>query len=153
MYWKFYSVFLLYISEIFSRLKIPTKNAQAFNPMKGRSNTSLRPKIRALALVENYQCNAYHRIFFSVFWHQVCNWYVRSPCLVTPSSGPNNLWQVHMFVFLILIVVPQCRTNINIFSISFQGPKFFNSFSFEIRNATSTSTASLCCKLKAFLLS
>ena len=35
-------------------------------------------------------------------------------------------------------------------AISFQGPKFFNSLSFEIRNATST--ASFCCKLKAFLL-
>ena len=47
--------------------------------------------------------------------------------------------------------LPQCRTNIRKFSISFQGPKFFNSLSFEIRNATST--ASFCCKLKAFLLS
>ena len=36
-------------------------------------------------------------------------------------------------------------------AISFQGPKFVNSLSFEIRNATST--ASFCCKLKAFLLS
>ena len=47
--------------------------------------------------------------------------------------------------------LPQCRTNIRKFSISFQGPKFFNSLSFEIRNATRT--ASFCCKLKAFLLS
>ena len=47
--------------------------------------------------------------------------------------------------------LPQCRTNIRKFSISFQGPRFFNSLSFEIRNATST--ASFCCKLKAFLLS
>ena len=45
----------------------------------------------------------------------------------------------------------QCRTNIRKFSISFQGPNFFNSLSFEIRNATSTT--SFCCKLKAFLLS
>ena len=28
--------------------------------------------------------------------------------------------------------LPQCRTNIRKFSISFQGPKFFNSLSFEI---------------------
>jgi len=47
--------------------------------------------------------------------------------------------------------LPQCRTNIRNFSISFQGPKFFNSLSSEIRNVTST--ASFCCKLKAFLLS
>ena len=47
--------------------------------------------------------------------------------------------------------LPYCRTNIRKFSISFQGPKFFNSLSSEIRNATST--ASFCCKLKAFLLS
>ena len=47
--------------------------------------------------------------------------------------------------------LPHCRTNIRKFSISFQGPKFFNSLSSEIRNATST--ASFCCKLKAFLLS
>ena len=50
-----------------------------------------------------------------------------------------------------LFYLPQCRTNIRKFSISFQGPKFFNSLSFEIRNATST--ASFCCKLKVFLLS
>ena len=50
-----------------------------------------------------------------------------------------------------LFYLPQCRTNIRKFSISFQGPKFFNSLSFEIRNAIST--ASFCCKLKAFLLS
>ena len=37
------------------------------------------------------------------------------------------------------------------FCISFQGPTFFNSLSFEIRNATSTAT--FCCKLKVFLLS
>ena len=37
------------------------------------------------------------------------------------------------------------------FSISFQGPIFLNSCSFEIRNTTST--ASFFCKLKAFLLS
>ena len=30
--------------------------------------------------------------------------------------------------------LPQCRTNIRKFSISFQGPKFFNSLSFEIQN-------------------
>ena len=47
--------------------------------------------------------------------------------------------------------LPQCRTNIRKFSFSFQGPKFFNSLSFEIRNATST--AWFCCKLKAFLSS
>ena len=47
--------------------------------------------------------------------------------------------------------LPHCRTNIRKFSISFQGPKFFNSLSSEIRNATST--ASFCRKLKAFLLS
>ena len=46
-----------------------------------------------------------------------------------------------------LFYLPQCRTNIRKFSISFQGPKFFNSLSFEI------SSASFCCKLKAFLLS
>ena len=50
-----------------------------------------------------------------------------------------------------LFYLPQCRTNIRKFSISFQGPKFFNSLSFEIRNAIST--ASFCCKLKAFHLS
>ena len=50
-----------------------------------------------------------------------------------------------------LFYLPQCRTNIRKFSISFQGPKFFNSLSFEIQNAIST--ASFCCKLKAFLLS
>ncbi|XP_068704692.1 uncharacterized protein [Montipora foliosa] len=47
--------------------------------------------------------------------------------------------------------LPQCRTNVRMFSISFQGLKFFNSLSSEIRNATST--ASFCRKLKAFLLS
>jgi len=47
--------------------------------------------------------------------------------------------------------LPQCRTNMRKFPISFQGPKFFNSLSSEILNATST--ASFCCKLKAFLLS
>ena len=50
-----------------------------------------------------------------------------------------------------LFYLPQCRANIRKFSISFQGPKFFNSLSFEIRNAIST--ASFCYKLKAFLLS
>ena len=50
-----------------------------------------------------------------------------------------------------LFYLPQCRTNIRKLSISFQGPNFFNSLSFEIRNATST--VSFCCKLKAFLLS
>ena len=50
-----------------------------------------------------------------------------------------------------LFYLPQCRTNIRKFSISFQGPTFFNSLSFEIQNAIST--ASFCCKLKAFLLS
>ena len=49
-----------------------------------------------------------------------------------------------IFIELMLVVIRK-------FSISFQGPKFFNSLSFEIRNATST--ASFCCKLKAFLLS
>jgi len=38
--------------------------------------------------------------------------------------------------------LPQCRTNMRKFSISFQGPKFFNSFSSEIRNATSTASVS-----------
>ena len=50
-----------------------------------------------------------------------------------------------------LFYLPQCRTNIRKFSISFQGSKFFNSLSFEIQNAISA--ASFCCKLKAFLLS
>ena len=50
-----------------------------------------------------------------------------------------------------LFYLPQCRTNIRKFSISFQGPNFYNSLSPEIRNATST--ASFCSKLKAFLLS
>ena len=50
-----------------------------------------------------------------------------------------------------LFYLPQCRTNISKFSISFQGPNFYNSLSPEIRNATST--ASFCSKLKAFLLS
>ena len=50
-----------------------------------------------------------------------------------------------------LFYLPQYRTNIRKFSISLQGPKFFNSLSFEIRNAISTT--SFCCKLKAFLLS
>ena len=47
--------------------------------------------------------------------------------------------------------LPHCKTNLRKFSISFQGPKFFNCLSSEIRYATST--ASFCCKLKAFLLS
>ena len=50
-----------------------------------------------------------------------------------------------------LFFLPQCRTNTRKFSISFQGPNFYNSLSPEIRNATST--ASFCSKLKAFLLS
>ena len=50
-----------------------------------------------------------------------------------------------------LFNLPQCRTNIRKFSISFQGPNFYNSLSPEIRNATSTAT--FCSKLKAFLLS
>ena len=60
--------------------------------------------------------------------------------------------QVHSYgtTSLELFYLPQCRTNIRKFSISFQGPKFFNSLSFEIPNAIST--ASFCCKLKAFLL-
>ena len=69
----------------------------------------------------------------------------------------NNMFlvtrQVHSYgtISSELFYLPQCRTNIRKFSISFQGPKFFNSLSFEIRNAIST--ASFCCKLKAFLLS
>ena len=69
----------------------------------------------------------------------------------------NNMFlvtrQVHSYGTrsLELFYLPQCRTNIRKFSISFQGPKFFNSLSFEIQNAIST--ASFCCKLKAFLLS
>ena len=68
----------------------------------------------------------------------------------------NNMFlvtrQVHSYGTRSLehFYLPQCRTNIGKFSISFQGPKFFNSVSFEIRNATST--ASFGCKLKAFLL-
>ena len=50
-----------------------------------------------------------------------------------------------------LFYLPQCRTNIRKFSISFQGPNFYNSLSPEIRNATSTAT--FCSRLKAFLLS
>ena len=50
-----------------------------------------------------------------------------------------------------LFYLPQCRTNIRKFSISFQSPNFYNSLSPEIRNATST--ASFCSKLKVFLLS
>ena len=52
-----------------------------------------------------------------------------------------------------LFYLPQCRTTCNIrkFSISFQGPNFYNSLSPEIQNVTST--ASFCSKLKAFLLS
>ena len=50
-----------------------------------------------------------------------------------------------------LFYLPQCRTNIRKFSISFQDPNFFNSLILEIRNATST--ASFCSKMKAFLLS
>ena len=54
-------------------------------------------------------------------------------------------WTFHgIFIELMLVVIRK-------FSISFQDPKFFNSLSSEIRNATST--ASFCCKLKAFLLS
>ena len=49
-----------------------------------------------------------------------------------------------IFIELMLVVIRK-------FSISFQGPKCFKSLSSEIRNATST--ASFCCKLKAFLLS
>ena len=69
----------------------------------------------------------------------------------------NNMFlvtrQVHSYgtISWELFYLPQCRTNIRKFSISFQGSKFFNSLSFEIRNAIST--ASFCCKLKAFLLS
>ena len=43
-----------------------------------------------------------------------------------------------------------CRTNKRKFSISFQGPKFFNSLSTDIKNATSISAFTS--KLKAFLL-
>ena len=50
-----------------------------------------------------------------------------------------------------LFYLPQCTTNIRKFSISFQGPNFYNSLSPEIRNTTSTAT--FCSKLKAFLLS
>ena len=69
----------------------------------------------------------------------------------------NNMFlatrQVHCYGTrsLELFYLSQSRTNIGKFSISFQGPKFFNSLSFEVRNATNT--ASFCCKLKEFLLS
>ena len=62
------------------------------------------------------------------------------------SYGTRESFRVSEFFHL-----PHCRTNIRKFSISFQGPNFFNSLSSEIRNATST--ASFCCKLKAFLSS
>ena len=55
------------------------------------------------------------------------------------------------FFYFFFFYLHQCRTNIRKFPISFQGPKFFNSLSSEIRNATST--VSFCCRLKAFLLS
>ena len=61
--------------------------------------------------------------------------------------------QVHSYGTRIseLFYLPQCRTNIRKFSISFQGPNFYNSLSPEIRNATSTAT--FCSELRAFLLS
>ena len=49
-----------------------------------------------------------------------------------------------------LFYLPHCRTNIRKFSIYFQGPKFFNSLSSEIRDAASI--VSFTSKLKAFLL-
>ena len=64
----------------------------------------------------------------------------------------NNMFlvtrQVHSYGTrsLELFYLPQCRTSIRTFSIRFQGLKFFNSLSFEIRNVTST--AFFCCKLK-----
>ena len=46
--------------------------------------------------------------------------------------------------------LPYCRTNVRKFSVSFQGLKFFNSLSTDIKNATSISAFTS--KLKAFLL-
>ena len=46
--------------------------------------------------------------------------------------------------------LPLCRTNIRQFSISFQGPKFFNTLSSEIKN--SLTVMSFEYKLKDFLI-
>ena len=50
-----------------------------------------------------------------------------------------------------LFYLPQCRTNIRKFSISFQGPKFSDSLSFEIRNATSTASFCIYIYIPGFL--
>ena len=51
--------------------------------------------------------------------------------------------------------LPQCRTNVMKFSVSFQGPNFFNSLSTDIKNATGIfafAFALYTSKLKTFLL-
>ena len=39
-----------------------------------------------------------------------------------------------------LYCLPLCRTNIRQFSIKYQGPNFFNTLSFDIRNSSSVSS-------------
>ena len=46
--------------------------------------------------------------------------------------------------------LPLCRTNIRQFSIKYKGPKFFNTFSFDISNCSTVSTFSS--KLRNYLL-
>ena len=46
--------------------------------------------------------------------------------------------------------LPYCRTNVRKFSLRFQEPKIFNSFSSEIQNASSTALFNS--KLKSFSL-
>ena len=46
--------------------------------------------------------------------------------------------------------LPYCRTNVRKFSLRFQGPKIFNSLSYEIQNASRTTLFNA--KLKSFFL-
>ena len=47
--------------------------------------------------------------------------------------------------------IPFCRTNIRKFSVSYQAPKFFNTLSYDVRNASSVSLFQS--KLKKYLFS
>ena len=72
------------------------------------------------------------------------------------SMGLSHFWLVNgremdkIVLTSGLFYLLYCRTKIRKFSICFQGPKFFNSLSPEIQNATSIVSFTL--KLKAFLL-
>ena len=65
-------------------------------------------------------------------------------CPYLPQSGVHSYNTRRSGVFQLL----HCRTNLRKLSICFQGPKFFNSLSVEIENATSI--VSFFRKLKAF---